>query len=69
MRDESTCHTGATADGIFGPATEQRVRTFQRAQGLTADGIVGPKTWTAIQGIRDQASWLATVAKKRQEQL
>jgi murein L,D-transpeptidase YcbB/YkuD len=39
---------GATVDGIFGPATETAVRTFQRTNGLTVDGIVGPNTWRAI---------------------
>ena len=36
---------GATADGIFGPGTEQRTRVWQAAHGLTADGVVGPKSW------------------------
>lgn len=39
---------GATVDGIFGPATESAVRTFQRNNGLHVDGIVGPATWRVI---------------------
>ncbi|SDL03728.1 LysM peptidoglycan-binding domain-containing protein [Natronincola ferrireducens] len=35
-------------DGIFGPRTEEAVRTFQRSKGLTVDGIVGVQTWTAL---------------------
>ena len=33
-----------SADGDFGPATEQAVKEFQKANGLTADGKVGEKT-------------------------
>jgi len=40
-------HTVAV-DGIFGPKTDEAVRTFQRQQSFTVDGIVGPITWTAL---------------------
>ena len=35
-------------DGIFGPLTANRVRDFQKSQGLSADAVVGPKTWTML---------------------
>lgn len=42
---------GAYADGVFGPKTASKVRSYQRRHGLYADGIVGPKTARSM-GIR-----------------
>jgi hypothetical protein len=39
---------GLTADGVFGPKTDQAIRAFQQQRGLTADGICGPRTWAAL---------------------
>lgn len=38
-------------DGIFGPNTENAVKTFQKVFGLAQDGIVGFKTWYKISEI------------------
>jgi hypothetical protein len=38
-----------TADGVFGPQTEARVREYQQQRGLVADGVVGPKTWARLE--------------------
>lgn len=35
-------------DGVFGPATLQAVREYQRLAGLMPDGVVGERTWGAI---------------------
>ncbi|MEP9352599.1 peptidoglycan-binding protein [Xanthobacter sp. KR7-65] len=39
---------GVTADGQFGPATEEALKAFQKQHGLSADGIAGPDTFTAL---------------------
>ncbi len=39
---------GITADGAFGPGTEQAVRDYQAANGLVVDGIAGPDTFTSL---------------------
>ena len=42
-------YTTGGLDGIFGSATENAVRRYQRAVGLTADAIVACNTWRALQ--------------------
>jgi peptidoglycan hydrolase-like protein with peptidoglycan-binding domain len=39
---------GITVDGVFSPALEATVKSFQSGAGLTVDGIVGPQTWAAL---------------------
>lgn len=41
------------ADGVYGPASEDVCRAFQKEKGLEVDGIVGPATW--------KAAWAAPV--------
>ena len=41
---------GIAADGVYGPETEEAVKSFQSSKGLTADGIVGPATIAALRG-------------------
>lgn len=37
-----------SVDGVYGSATEQAVKSFQRKNGLTVDGKVGPQTQKAL---------------------
>lgn len=39
-------------DGVYGPATAEAVKKFQKKNGLTADGIVGKATYAAL-GMND----------------
>lgn len=54
-------------DGIFGKATENAVKDFQRdhrdADGnpLTADGVIGKKTWYALDGAEPANKYTVTV--------
>lgn len=41
---------GISADGIFGPGTEQAVKSWQSNNGLVADGVAGPQTLTKLFG-------------------
>jgi peptidoglycan hydrolase-like protein with peptidoglycan-binding domain len=35
-------------DSVYGPKTQDAVKSFQQGNNLTADGIVGPLTWKAL---------------------
>lgn len=39
-----------SADGDFGPATAEAVKSFQRSVGLEPDGLVGSGTYSALMG-------------------
>ena len=39
---------GITADGDFGPGTEQALKDWQSENGLTVDGIAGPNTFEKL---------------------
>jgi len=41
-------HNAGEVDGIFGPATDKALKSFQRATGITVDGIAGPETFAKI---------------------
>jgi hypothetical protein len=38
------------ADGLFGVATRDALRDFQRRRGLAEDGVLGPASWAALTG-------------------
>jgi peptidoglycan hydrolase-like protein with peptidoglycan-binding domain len=69
VRDLQTALNGITeaglkVDGIFGPKTEEAVRTFQTTFKLKADGIVGKNTGNCLVAValcRNQAQIRAKV--------
>lgn len=49
------CHgLNVLVDGIFGDALSNKVKQWQRDNGLTPDGAVGPMSWTSL-GISQEA--------------
>ena len=55
---------GITVDGVYGPETEQAVRTFQSNRGLTVDGVAGPQTFTALRADSSASVSSATALAK-----
>jgi peptidoglycan hydrolase-like protein with peptidoglycan-binding domain len=51
---------GIGVDGVYGPETEEAVRSFQSSKGLTVDGIVGPQTIAALRSHGVSASSAGT---------
>lgn len=54
------------ADGIFGPSTEQAVKTFQRNQGLPVTGVVDTATRQALAAPRSSSGGTASNAASTQ---
>ena len=46
----------ANLDGVYGPATQQRVRDFQKVSGIDPIAIVGADTWTALLGVKKKVN-------------
>ncbi len=45
-----------TADGAFGPLTENAVKAFQANRGIAADGVVGVQTWKKLCAVTQAAA-------------
>jgi len=43
-----TGHGAGGLDGVFGPATANAVKSFQKSKGLAADGTAGCMTWSYL---------------------
>jgi putative chitinase len=50
---------GLTSDGNFGPATEGKVKEWQKSNGLTPDGVVGYPTWNKLFNISSKFNLVA----------
>jgi N-acetylmuramoyl-L-alanine amidase len=56
-------------DGMFGPQTEQALRSFQRDYGLVVDGICGPATLRAFRQLSPMARGGRPVFLREQERV
>jgi len=43
--------SGGGLTGVYGPVTEQRVKDWQKANGVGQTGVVGPTTWAKIEEV------------------
>jgi soluble lytic murein transglycosylase-like protein len=51
---------GLKPDGLFGAATRDAVKAFQRRRGLVEDGVLGPVTFAALTGAAQPGAALRT---------
>jgi len=45
--------TGDDLDGICGPKTRAKIKSYQAASGLSADGVCGQQTWNSLLGLSE----------------
>lgn len=62
-------YDGGRPDGIFGPRTEQALRSFQRDYGLLIDGMCGAATVRALKQLSPRARGGRPVFLREQEQV
>lgn len=53
-----------SVDGSFGPATETRVKAYQKTKKLSSTGVVDSKVWRALMGLPSTATPTPTPAPK-----
>lgn len=56
-----------TADGRFGPATENAVKVFQKSAGLSVDGSAGPATLAALEKEEEELKFSSPALKSETE--
>ncbi len=62
-------YDGGRPDGVFGPRTEQALRSFQRDYGLLIDGMCGAATVRALKQLSPRARGGRPVFLREQEQV